>query len=129
MSVEKDFKVLIDKYDFKYEFNSFLSFYDFSGPFYAYSFHNDSGCFTILYALQRNEIEYYISKEFSNKQETLLKINISEQVFKALKCFRKKPSNWFKRDNVLLIDYIVDEINTKGEFFDIKVHHKYTKNA
>ena len=124
MNVQKDFKFLIDKYDFKYRFNNFSSFYDFLGPFYAYSFYNDYGCFTILHAVQRNEIEYYISKEFSNRQEILFEMKISEQIFKILKKLRINPLNLFKRDNVLVAKFIVDELNKKGEFFGIKVKNK-----
>lgn len=121
MNAEKVFKYLIDEYHFIYGFNSFSSFHDFIGPFYAYSFYNGYGCFTILHAVQRNEVEYYISEEFSNKQEILFAIKISEQVFKVLKNLRKNPLNWFKRDNVLLADYIANAIEMKGEFFGIKV--------
>ncbi len=121
MGEEKVFKLLIDKYDFKYGFNNFTSFLGFSGPFFAYSFYNEYGCFTILHAVQRNEIEYYVSKKYSNKQEILFKAKISEQVFKILSRLRKNPLNWFKSDNVLLLNYIVDEIKKKGEFFGIKV--------
>lgn len=121
MNVEKVFKFLIDKYDFKYGFNNFALFHDFLGPFDAYSFYNKYGCFTILHAVQRNEIEYYVSKEFSNKQEILFEVKISEQVFKILKQLRISPLNWFKSDNVLLVDYIVNEIKNGGSFFGIKV--------
>ena len=121
MNAEKDFKILIDKFDFQYGFNIFSSFNDFLGPFYAYSFYNEYGCFTILHAVQRNEIEYYVSKEFSKKQEILFDMKISEQIFKLLKHLRKNPLNWFKRDNVLLVNYIADEIKKKGEFFGIKI--------
>lgn len=124
MNEEQDFKTLIDKYDFKYGFNNFSSFLGFLGPFFAYSFYNEYGCFTILHAVQRNEIEYYVSKKYSNKQEILFKAKISEQVFKILSRLRKNPLNWFKSDNVLLLDYIVDEIKKKGEFFGIKVKYK-----
>lgn len=124
MNVEKVFKFLIDKYDFKYEFNNFSSFHDFLGPFDAHSFYNKYGCFTILHAVQRNEIEYYVSKEFSNKQEILFEVKISEQVFKILKHLRINPLNWFKSDNVLMVDYILNEIKKKGEFFGIKVKYK-----
>ncbi len=123
MNLEKDFKFLIEKYDFKYGFNNFSSFYDFLGPFNAYSFYNEYGCFTILHAVQRNEMEYYISKTFSNKQEVLFEVKVSEQVFKILKRLRINPLNWFKRDNVLVVDYIVDEIKKNGKFFGIKVNN------
>ncbi len=48
MGEEKVFKLLIDKYDFKYGFNVFSSFLGFLGPFFAYSFYNEYGCFTIV---------------------------------------------------------------------------------
>ena len=121
MNVEKNFKFLFDKYHFKYGYNNFSSFYDFLGPFDAYSFYNEYGCFTILYAVQRNEVEYYISKEFSNKQKILFEINISEQIFKILKNLRKNLLNLVKKDNVLLSNYIVEQIEKNGEFFGIKV--------
>ncbi len=121
MNLEKVFKFLIDKYGFKFEFNNFSTFQDFLGPFYAYSFYNKYGCFTILYAVQRNEIEYYVSKEFSREQEILFEVKISDQVFKILKHLRMNPLNWFKRDNVLVANYIASEIKKKGEFFEIKV--------
>lgn len=121
MSVEKAFKFLIDQYDFKYGFNRFSEFNDFLGPFDAYSFYNDYGCFTILHAVQRNEMEYYISQEFSNRQEILFEIKISEQVFKILKKIRVNPLNMFKGDNTLVAKFIADEINKNGEFFGIKV--------
>ncbi len=121
MNAEKIFKVLIDKYNFKYGFNNFSCFNGFLGPFYAYSFYNEYGCFTILHAVQRNEIEYYVSKKFSDNQGILFETQISEKVFIILKKLRKKPLNWFKSDNVLLADYIVDEIKTNGDFFGIKV--------
>ena len=103
---------LIDKFS---EFNDFL------GPFDAHSFYNDYGCFTILHAVQRNEIEYYISHEFSNSKKILFEMKISEQVFKIMKQLRVNPLNLFKRDNTLVAKFIVDEINKKGEFFGIKV--------
>ncbi len=123
MKVEKDFKVLIDKYGFKYEYNVFSSYHGFAGPFFSYSFYNEYGCFIILHAVQRNEIEYYVSKKYSNKQEILFEELISEQVFKILSRLRKNSLNWFKGDNVLLLDYIVGEIEKKGEFFGIKVKY------
>ena len=122
--LQKAFKFLIDQYDFKYGFNRFSEFNDFLGPFDAHSFYNDYGCFTILHAVQRNEIEYYVSKEFSNKQEILFEKKISEQIFKRLKKLRINPLNLFKRDNTLVAKFIVDEINKKGEFFGIKVERK-----
>ena len=121
MSVNKFFKFLIDKYDFKYGFNNFSSFYGFLGPFFSYSFYNEYGCFTILHAVQRNEIEYYVSKGFSNKQEILFEVQISDRVFKILKQLRKNPLNWFKKDNVLIANYIANEISEKGEFFGVKI--------
>lgn len=121
MKIEKYYKVLVDKYGFKYEFNSFSSLLGFSGSFASYSFYNEYGCFTVLHAVQRNEIEYYISKEFSDKQEILFEKLISETVFLLLRYLSRNPRNWFKRDDVLLAEYIVDQIEKKGEFFGIKV--------
>ncbi len=121
MKVEKDYKFLVDKYGFKYEYNGFSSYFSLTGAFSAYSFYNEYGCFTVLHAVQRNEIEYYISKEFSKKQEILIEKLISETVFLLLRYLRRNPRNWFKRDDVLLAEYIVDQIEKKGEFFGIKV--------
>ncbi len=122
MNVEKDFKILIEKYGFKYGFNNFPSFHGFSGPFFTYSIYNEYGCFTILLSVQRNEEEYYVSKKFANNKDVLLfEQQISQQVFKLLKRLRKNPLNWFRRDNALLAGYITNEIKKNGEFFGIKV--------
>ncbi|MBO5328095.1 MAG: hypothetical protein J6B04_02850 [Clostridia bacterium] len=124
MKIKNTFKFLIDKYNFKYGFNIFSSYYNFLGPFYTYSFYNDCGCFTILHAVQRNEIEYYVSKGFSNKQEILFEVKVSEQIFNILKRLRRHPLNWFKADATLVAEYIADEINKKNEFLGINVKRK-----
>ena len=124
MNIEKDFKLLITNYDFKFGYNIFPSYDGFLGPFNAYSIYNDCGCFTILHAVQRNEIEYFVSKEFSREQKVLLETIISEQVFKILKLLRRNPLNWLKSDHSLIANYISNEIKTKGEFFWIRAKDK-----
>lgn len=126
MNIEKDFNFLITNYNFEFGHNNFSSYDGFLGPFNAYSFYNDCGCFTIVHAIQRNEIEYFVSREFSREQKVLLGTKISEQIFKILKLLRRNPLNWFKSDHTLLADYIMNEINTKEEFFRIKARVKKT---
>lgn len=121
MKTLKVYEFLIKEYHFKYAVNKFSSFLGFEGPFYAYSFFNSHGCFTILHAFQRNEFEYYVSTMYSDKKEILLAKNISQTVFDLLIQKRKNPKNWFRSENLLISQIIKQEINEKGKFWDIKV--------
>lgn len=93
------------------------------GPMDAYSFYNESGCFTIYHAVQWNEWHLYYANQYSNDQTKLL--------FKELKLSKYITSKKIRHiipkyeiDFEPLVREIKRLIEENGEFFGIKVNKK-----
>jgi hypothetical protein len=123
MSIENSLRFLQEQYGLSYGFQTFKKDVteNFYGPMNTYSFYNETGCFTIYHAVQRNEWEYYLSKKYSQNQAELLSQNISQIVFTAIGKKRKSLKNLFRSENTIIADIIKEQISINGEFYGIKV--------
>ncbi len=117
--VYKKFAFLVEKHNMTYKkqiFNKHLNG-GFLGPFIAHSFYNIHGCFTIYYALQRNEYYFYISKCYSEKQNELLSVDITDEVYRLLK---SHYPIYF--DEISTLSKILKkEINERKSLFNIRL--------
>ena len=97
----------------------------------TYTFYNDSGCFTIKYLVQRDELDFYFSSKFSNDynklQEKPVNIWIDEPEIwnknqKSIFLI-KDPFFWWKKKKVIkaLAETIKIKIDKNNEFFGIKI--------
>ncbi|HBL85195.1 MAG: hypothetical protein A2Y17_11545 [Clostridiales bacterium GWF2_38_85] len=117
--IMKKFRFLVDRYKMEFLHQIFEKDVTekFYGPMNAYSYYNNNGCFTIYHAVQRNELYFYYSKEISDIQVNLLytEININDII-----C---NKNIFISNRNILdlLSNYIKEQIETKGNFFNISV--------
>ena len=81
----KYFGFLVEKYNMKFEFQTFDEYLGFPGPINTYSFYNKNGCFTFHNIVQSGEWNWYRAKEFNNNQYALLekKIEQSNYLYKS----------------------------------------------
>ena len=122
---------LVDEYNLKYSQQTFnhYPFGDYTTK--TYSFYNESGCFTINYLLQKDELDFYFSTEFSTEckklQGKLVNIWIDEPeiwnknqkwIFSI-----KDPFFWWKKKKIIktLAEVIKIKIHKNNEFFGIKI--------
>lgn len=108
MNVEELFGFLKEDYGLSYKHQEFTNCYNGNWIVQTYSFFNDSGCFTILFLPQRNEIEFFCSKEFSRKYEKLSEnsvdiCTIEPDIWdKHTKVFGiRRPFFWWSKHKVL----------------------------
>lgn len=122
---------LVEEYNLKYSEQTFINYPFGNYTTKTYSFYNESGCFTIKYLTQRNELDFYFSKIYSNDckelQEKLINIWIDEPeiwnnnqkwIFSI-----KDPFFWWKKKKVIkaLAETIREKIRKTSEFFGVKV--------
>lgn len=120
---------LVEEYNLKYSEQTFNNqpFGNYTTK--TYSFYNDSGCFTVNYLLQRDELDFYFSSKFSNErsklQEKLVNIWVDEPeiwnkhqkwIFSI-----KDPFFWWKKEKVInaLAETIKTKIDKNNEFFGV----------
>lgn len=95
-----------------------------------YSFYNESGCFSIYNLIQRDEIDFYFAKKFSNnitelKEKIVLIESVEKDIWERHKKtgFLKLPFFWGSNKQVIraLAEVIKAQIEKTGQFFGIKV--------
>lgn len=96
-----------------------------------YSFYNESGCFSVYNLIQRDEVDFYYAKKFSNDITCLKEKIISiESVEKEIWGRHRKtgflgiPFFWGSNKQVFraLADVIKAQIDKHREFFGTKVN-------
>ena len=110
---------LVDEYNLKYSVQTFNNYPFGNYKTKTFSFYNDSGCFTIRYLLQKDELDFYFSSRFSNEckelQERLINIWIDEpEIWKKHQKWivsLKDPLFWLKKKKV--IKALAETIKTK----------------
>ena len=126
----KELMFLVEKYNLKFAEQTFKS-----TPFgnwitKTYSFYNDSGCFTISELLQRDEIDFYFSDNFSTvcpalKQKQLYVWDNNKILQKHQKWIfgLKNPFFWYSKKKYMkaLAEIIEVKISENKEFFGIKI--------
>ncbi len=131
MDIEKLFNFLVKDYGLKHKYQVFKNCYGGNWWVYTHSYYNESGCFTIHHLPQRGELDFYYSKEFSNKRENLCEriIDISsveKEIWDKHKkfLFFNNPFFWWSSDKILkvLAEVIESQIKKHCQFFGIKVN-------
>ena len=122
------FDYLVKDYGLTYEYQEFTNCYDGNWTMHTHSFYNGSGCFTIQYLLQRDELSFYYSPYFSCDYNVLCEnaidiCSIEKGIWdKHIKGkFFKSPFFWWRKKKILvaLSDVIRTHVQENGEFFGI----------
>ncbi len=71
VNIEELFAFLMKDYGLSYRYQKFDNCFGGGWTAQTYSFYNDSGCFTIHFLLQKNELDFYRASRFSTKREEL----------------------------------------------------------
>ena len=130
MEFEAKLKDFAKKYDLNYAFQEFENCWELGYFVNTYSLYNKTGCFTIQYIIQKNELDFYFSKKFSTFRKFLCVKNIN--VFKVGQdIWEKRQKIWiFKNpfyywsvNNTInvLIEVMEDSIKNNGEFFGVRI--------
>jgi len=113
--IKKHLGFLETEYNFTFAFQTFDDYYGFCGPIDAYSFYNDSGCFTIHNIVQRGEWGWFTSKKFSANQYELLEAEIVQTNYITKR-------HWFYNAVLKeLANIIKKQIDSSGSFFNIRI--------
>ena len=122
---------LVDEYHLKFSAQTFNKCPFGAWTTKAYSFYNNTGCFTIAYLLGREDLDFYFSSAFSNDYnklcEELLNVWIDEpQIWNKHQKWIfgiKDPFFWWKKKKIFnaLAETIKEKINRTGEFYGIKI--------
>ncbi len=117
---------LVDKYHLKFTAQDFPSCPFGNYTTKTYSFYNDTGCFTISYLLQKNELDFYFSNTFSSKYASLCKklLNVWVEEPEIWRKHRNKhPFFWWNKKKILsaLAEVIREKIHKNNEFFGVVV--------
>ena len=121
MNIEEMFRFLVKEYHLNYSHQLFYHCYGGSWVVSTHSYYNETGCFTIHFLHQRDEFDFYYSKEVSLTREALCERKIDVQSvcpeiwFEAKKrfLFAYRPKLYFKT----LACVIKQEIKEKKSFF------------
>ncbi len=96
----KYFGFLVEKYNMKFEFQTFNEYLGFLGPIETYSFYNKNGCFTFHNVVQTGEWNWYRTKEFSYNQYELLEKKIEQRNYLYKSYFF--TSSWLRDLSVII---------------------------
>lgn len=123
MDIEKQFDFLVKDYGLKYSHQTFKNCYNGHWVVYAYSFYNESGCFTIYELGQRGEWDYYYAKRHSNIMEELLenRVDIYSVEKEIWGKARKKIFHSIRTELATLAEVIKKQIQTQGNFYGVKI--------
>lgn len=130
MDFKKEFAALAQKKNLSYQFQEFKNCFGGDWVVWTYSLYNDSGCFTVSYWTQREEVDFYYAEKFSTDRKELCAKPIN--VFEAeQEIWRKNKRIWIfnnpffycspKRIIKALIEVINSLIEKNNEFFGIKL--------
>ena len=130
MIFKEEFNALAKKYDLSYKYQIFEKCFGGNWVVYTHSLYNDSGCFTIHYIAQRNEVDFYFSDKFSTDRKELCEktINVSKvekEIWRKNEkvWFFKNPFYYWNTDNIIktVIEVINVSIEKRQEFFGVKI--------
>lgn len=133
MNYENDLQNFANKYSLIYKKQEFLNCFNGNWIVQTYSLYNDFGCFTIHHLLQRNEIDFYISKAFSNDRKKLMERQINVYNYqwtywnkRAKFLFFTNPFFFENIEKVIesLITVMELEIKDNGTIFGLMVSKK-----
>lgn len=130
MKAEEKLKIFAEKHNLNFAKQEFLNCL-YGGTVCTYSIYNSSGCFTIHQLIQRNEIDFFMSKEFYNDRKKLTEKEVN--IFEYHKEIWKKESKFlfftnpffyesFEKIVSTLVDIMEIMIDEKNEIFGIKVN-------
>ena len=129
MRVEELFDFLRTDYNLTYKYQEFSNCYGGSWSVQAYSYYNESGCFTIYCEVQRG-MDFWYASQFSTERKKLCErqIDVSStepEIWDRYEriWFLKRPFFWWNSNKVLrvLAEVLKVHIARSGEFFGIKV--------
>lgn len=125
MDIEKTFQFLVDNYRLNYSHQVFHHCYGGNWTVSTHSYYNETGCFTIHLLHQRNELDFYYSKDFGATREVLCERKIDEQSLYSEIWFEAKKRFLFSYRPQLYLDTLAYAINKqikeKGCFWGIKI--------
>ena len=130
MDVEQTFSFLVEEYQMSCKNNEYRNCYGGNWIVQTYSFYNDTGCMTIYFLPQRNELDFYRSAKYSNKLndlcETIIDIHMIEPSIweKDAKIFGiKNPFFEWSSKKVLctFAKALKAHLDKKKDFFGISV--------
>ena len=107
------FDYLVDEYKMSYRDHTFSEYMGFRGPIETYSFFNRNGCFTIHFVVQKDELGFYKSGNYSENQYDLLEQEIYTSLLDLPSVYTKK------RLFLYLSNYVREEIEKNKAFFGI----------
>lgn len=127
--IDRYFSFLTEEYDLQYKYREFNNC--FGGYWYveAYSFYNESGCFTLHYLPQRDELDIYHSKSCVNDHQGLLGRHIGEIEAFGDEAWteeknKHKGSDGYVLYSQTLAELIKKKLDAEGEIFGVKVNKK-----
>lgn len=125
MDIEKTFQFLVDNYHLNYSHQVFHHCYGGNWVVSTHSYYNETGCFTIHLLHQRNELDFYYSKEFGATREALCERKIDEQSLYPEIWLEAKKRFLFSYRPQLYLDtlaYVINkQIKEKGCFWGVKI--------
>ncbi|MBE6797195.1 MAG: hypothetical protein E7531_02510 [Ruminococcaceae bacterium] len=130
MHIREVFDFLITDYGLEYKHQEFINAYDGNWTVQAYSFYNNSGCFTIHNLVQRDELDFYYSPKFSQELSELCGkgvniCTIEPEIWdKHTKIWRfKRPFFWLNNNKVLSVfaEVLKTHLSKNKEFFGIQI--------
>lgn len=130
MNVEEIFDFLIKDYNFSYKYQKFVNCYEGNWIVQTYSFYNNSGCFTIHFLPQRNELDFYYSSRFSTEHKKLCErivdiCSIEPDIWnKYTKIWIfKRPFFWWNNNKVLytFAEALKTHLDKSKDFFGIQI--------
>ena len=130
MNIEILFDFLKKDYNLSYKYQEFLNCYGGYWTVQTHSFYNDSGCFTIHYLLQKNELDFYYAMRFSTERKELCEkmvdiCSIEPEIWRKytkLGIFNR-PFFWWNNNKVLtaFADALKTHLAMKKQFFGIRI--------
>ncbi len=115
-TILKHLGFLVEEYGMSFKTQSFDEYIGFCGPFNAYSFYNENGCFTVFHAVQRGEWGWYTSSAISSNLYDLLENEIIQRDYISPCGFS------YKKMLKQLADVIRKQILTSKSFFEIEIN-------
>ena len=122
------FRFLVDEYNMQYAYNTFPLSENWG--YSAYSFYNDTGCFTIYSLPARDELSFYRSDIYWSNWHTLSQQGVDMTVIepeiwkKRMRIgFIPNPFFWWNTRKVITVavEALKEHIRKNGSFLGIKV--------
>lgn len=124
----KKLEFLVKDYGLNYKQQCYTKCYSGNWIVQTYSFFNESGCFTIHHLLQRDEIDFYYAKSFSNIRRELCEREINVYSFEKDIWERYQKKTFFKKEYFVwsrkklfqtLVEVIKAQIIKYNQFFEL----------